>query len=125
MDETKIKIIDFGAAIQWDCNDRSDCHAKIKGGLVGTVDYCAPEVISGEYNEKCDIWSLGCIAYSLLSRSVPFAGESKVDILKSICDDPVGFQQPVWAEISEPCKDFILKLLEKDPTKRLSAAEAL
>lgn len=40
---------------------------------VGTLQWCAPEIIKGEvYNEKCDIWSAGCILYTILAMEPPF-----------------------------------------------------
>jgi calcium-dependent protein kinase len=42
--------------------------------LVGSPHYIAPEIIKGYYCEKCDIWSLGIILYSLLSALQPFDG---------------------------------------------------
>lgn len=50
----------------------------------GTAYYIAPEVISGNYNEKCDIWSIGVIMYILLSGKPPFDGEEDADILKKV-----------------------------------------
>lgn len=56
--------------------------------MIGTVHiillqcyYIAPEVIKGDYSEKCDIWSLGVILYILVSAAPPFDGKSDKDIL--------------------------------------------
>ena len=40
---------------------------KSLNGLVGTPHYIAPEIVQGKYDEKCDIWALGVIAYQLFS----------------------------------------------------------
>ena len=57
-----IKIGDFGISKQLDMNNK---YAKT---VIGTYNYMAPEMIKGEkYNEKIDIWALGCIIYELLS----------------------------------------------------------
>ena len=56
----KIRIIDFGLSISIDGEKLS--------GLVCTAHYIAPEVLSGKYDEKCDIWSLGIITYLLFSQ---------------------------------------------------------
>ena len=46
--------------------------------------YLAPEILNADYDERCDIWSLGVILYILLSAAPPFDGENDKDILKSV-----------------------------------------
>ena len=46
-------------------------------GMIGTPYYLAPEILLGEYNEECDIWSSGVIAYILLSGLPPFNGHNE------------------------------------------------
>jgi calcium-dependent protein kinase len=64
-----LKIIDFGTAVKFKNGE------KLKG-LVGTPYYIAPEVIRGEYEEKCDVWSCGVILYIMLCGYPPFNGKS-------------------------------------------------
>ena len=40
----------------------------------GSPVYEAPEVIRNNYDEKCDIWAIGCLLYFMLSGTVPFRG---------------------------------------------------
>jgi calcium-dependent protein kinase len=54
-----IKLIDFGTATFY---GSGNC---IKGAY-GTVYYIAPEILTGRYTEKCDLWSCGVIMYILL-----------------------------------------------------------
>jgi calcium-dependent protein kinase len=65
-----MKIIDFGDAIPFDTNGKR----KITE-VLGTPYYIAPEVLDRNYNEKCDIWSIGVITFLLLSGRAPFFGE--------------------------------------------------
>ena len=68
----KIKIGDFGISKQ--LNEVND-FAKTQ---IGTISYMAPEMITGEkYNNKIDIWALGCIIYELCTLECCFDGLSK------------------------------------------------
>lgn len=61
-----------------------DSQAGIKG-IKGTPFYLAPEVIQKvNYNEKCDIWSIGVIMYILLTGEPPFYGDSDDEIFNKI-----------------------------------------
>ena len=67
---SEIKLIDFGLSRK--CLNDDDLKS-----IVGTPYYVAPEVLEGIYNEKCDVWSIGIIAYSLLNGSPPFIAKDK------------------------------------------------
>lgn len=56
----EIKMIDFGLAKNYKIN------LDVLTTKAGTPYYIAPEVLSGKYNHKCDIWSLGVIIYVFL-----------------------------------------------------------
>lgn len=65
LDDDILKILDFGTSRRIG----ADHHMH---GIHGTVHYIAPEVLEGDYDEKCDVWSVGVILYMLLSGSAPF-----------------------------------------------------
>ena len=50
----------------------------------GTAYYVAPEVMDGEYTEKCDIWSIGVILFVLLSGTPPFNGPNDEEIMEKV-----------------------------------------
>jgi calcium-dependent protein kinase len=120
LDVTKMKIIDFGAATPFDKD------GKIKSfETTGTPYYMAPEVIERQYNEKCDIWSIGVITFMLLSGKAPFFGDDDETVFKMVKKGKFQFSSDSWKLVSKEAQDFITNLLTYDYNKRPSAAHAL
>ena len=86
----------------------------------------APEVINRKpYDQKVDMWSIGVTTYLLLSGETPFNGKNRQQLFRRIsCDEPT-FSDEKWGNVSDVAIDFVLRLLTKDPAKRMSANEAL
>ena len=132
-EDSPIKIIDFGLSVllgKKDINKEKESNDIKKYGYkrmttkVGTVYYISPEIIKGNYDEKCDIWACGVILYTLLSGYPPFNGQSDKDIYNMISQVKYDFDQPVWKNISKHAKELIKKMLS--PAKnRYTAAEVL
>mmetsp|Transcript_8930 Transcript_8930/g.16720 ORF Transcript_8930/g.16720 Transcript_8930/m.16720 type:complete len:491 (+) Transcript_8930:87-1559(+) len=118
--ESPIKVIDFGLAKKFD--KTKDPPMKTKAG---TPYYVAPQVLMGSYDEKCDIWSCGVIAYILLCGYPPFYGDKDEDILRRVRRGDFEFPSPDWDEISAPGKDIIEKMLTMVPEDRPTAGEIL
>ena len=53
-------------------------------GVYGTAYYVAPECLSGDYDLKCDTWSVGILMYLLLSGQPPFNGTSDRQVLEEV-----------------------------------------
>lgn len=114
--DAKLKLIDFGTSALFD-------KTKKMKGIIGTYFYMAPEVISGNYDEKCDVWSLGVILYILLSGSLPFAGSTDEEIISKIQNAPVSFARSTWNNVSDEARTLIMKMLKKVPEMRISIEE--
>eukprot|EP00930_Biecheleria_cincta_P018147 TRINITY_DN1422_c0_g2_i1.p1 TRINITY_DN1422_c0_g2~~TRINITY_DN1422_c0_g2_i1.p1 ORF type:complete len:474 (+),score=104.49 TRINITY_DN1422_c0_g2_i1:286-1707(+) len=114
-----IKVIDFGLAKH---HPPGDAPLKTKAG---TPYYVAPEVLKGQYGEKCDIWSIGVVAYILLCGFPPFSGDTDSQILKAVKKGAFDFPSPEWDNISKEAKDFIRKMLVLDVSARSSAEQLL
>ena len=114
-----IKIIDFGLSQFYDNNINRKMNTK-----VGTSYYVAPEVLNGNYNEKCDIWSAGVILYILLSGDPPFNGSNDSAIYKKIKKMEFNFPYEKWNNISGDAIDLINKCICPEEN-RLSAKEIL
>lgn len=93
--------------------------------LQGTAYYIAPEVIMSEYNEKCDVWSIGVILYILLCGYPPFNGEDNDEIMESVKVGKFSFKYDAFNNVSSQAKDLIKKMLTKNPDKRPGCAQAL
>jgi Ca2+-binding EF-hand superfamily protein len=95
---------------------------------VGTPYTVAPEVIKGSYDEKCDIWAIGVIAYLLLSGETPFGGVDGEDLMQvrsNILRGSLKFEPAeVWNNVSEFGKDFVRSALNLDPSSRPTAKQA-
>ena len=114
-----IKLTDFGLSkIMTNIEEKSFT-------ICGTLQYIAPEIISGEgYNESVDWWSLGIIMYEMLTGKLPFKfnfdnQEEQEQNDLNIYDKKIKY--PSWIE--ENAKDLINKLLNKDPEKRIGSGK--
>lgn len=117
-DGSPVKLIDFGLA-------RSFIDEEYMTTRCGTSLYVAPEVLMGEYTSKCDIWSIGIIAYILLCGYAPFSGDSNALIFQSIQKAPLEFPIKEWGHMSNSAKDFVRWLLIRNPVNRPTALEAM
>eukprot|EP00762_Andalucia_godoyi_P000670 ANDGO_05325.mRNA.1 putative serine/threonine-protein kinase nek2 len=91
---------------------------------VGTPLYFSPEIcMDRPYNEKSDIWALGCIVYEMCTGLPPFIASNQIALAKKICNDPV---PPIsGTRYSSELQFLVSKMLEKDPTKRPDVNQVL
>ena len=116
-DDSCLKLIDFGLSKVLDGENNMK-------KTVGTTFYMAPEVIQGNYNEKCDIWACGVILYIMLCGKPPFYSENEEELKKKICSMKYNFDYPEFKKVSKDAINLIKKILT-GPDKRLSAAQIL
>jgi len=117
-DDSYVKLIDFGLA-------KRVSKDEVMTAPNGTPYYIAPEVLDGKYDEKCDVWSIGVITFIILCGCPPFNGSDEQAILDAIRVGKFQFKQKAWKTVSKESKDFIRKLLIRNPLNRLSAEQAL
>jgi calcium-dependent protein kinase len=70
---SEIKVIDFG--LSKICNTKNTGKIERLKTRAGTPYYISPEVLAGNYDKQCDLWSAGCILYILLCGYPPFYGD--------------------------------------------------
>ena len=113
-----IKVIDFGTSQKYDPEKKMH-------QTYGTPYYIAPEILAGEYNEKCDVWSCGVIMYILLCGRPPFDGQTDDEILENVSKGTYKTDSAVWKNVSKDGLGLVQKCLTYDPEKRISAKDAL
>lgn len=118
-DAKQIKIIDFGLARRYKPRE------KLKVNF-GTPEFLAPEVVNYDFvSFPTDMWSVGVIAYMLLSGLSPFLGDNDVETLSNILACRWDLEDEEFQDISDEAREFISKLLIKEKSWRISASEAL
>ncbi|GAB0097204.1 Serine/threonine-protein kinase PLK4 [Sergentomyia squamirostris] len=114
MDDRHVKIADFGLAIQLVVPDER--HVT----LCGTPNYMSPEVASRTaHGPPADVWSVGCMLYTLLVGHPPFSTSATTMTLNRVVTSPC--QIPEY--LSSEAKDLLNRLLEKCPEERIPLEE--
>ncbi|KAH8300139.1 hypothetical protein KR044_010465 [Drosophila immigrans] len=115
----RIKIIDFGLARKFDPDKRLRV-------LFGTPEFVAPEVVNFDcISYGTDMWSVGVICYVLISGLSPFMGENDIETMSNVTIAKYDFEDECFNGISPECLDFIAKLLVKDLSTRMTAADCV
>ncbi|KAG9321968.1 hypothetical protein KVV02_002851, partial [Mortierella alpina] len=93
----------------------------------GTPGYMAPEIFQKSgHGKPVDMWALGVITYFLLCGYTPFDRQNSMDEMHAILNAEYQFA-PIeyWTGVSETAKEFVNGLLTVDPSRRMTAAQAL
>uniref|UniRef100_UPI00398EF6DA death-associated protein kinase 1 isoform X4 n=1 Tax=Pristiophorus japonicus TaxID=55135 RepID=UPI00398EF6DA len=115
----RIKLIDFGLAHEINFGNEFK-------NIFGTPEFVAPEIVNYEpLGLEADMWSIGVITYILLSGASPFLGDSKLETLANVSAVNYEFDEEFFKNTSGLAKDFIRKLLVKDPKKRMTIEDSL
>jgi hypothetical protein len=121
----RVKIADFGIAKAL----RETAGGAVRtatGMIIGTPAYMAPEQVSVEQvDARTDLYSLGIVAYELVTGRVPFSDrENPIAVLYQHVHEPVPPVRSIVPEVDERLAAWIERLLAKKPDDRFSAADA-
>lgn len=115
----KVKLLDFGIAR--DAELQPEERLTRAGFFVGTLQYVAPEALSGELvDEQADVYSLATITYYLLAGSIPYNGRSPRELFQQLLTQPPTplSQAARGVRISPELEAAVMKGLERDRSAR-------
>jgi hypothetical protein len=122
--DLQVELCDFGLSVKVPdvrfYKLTGDVHKVPFTGLTGTSGYMAPELLQQQsYGKPVDMWGVGIVIYEMLMGYQPFYPPH------ACIDEEPDFNPRAWKDISAQAKNLVEGLLERDPSKRLTAAQAL
>src|SRR5262249_49172148 len=118
-----IKVLDFGIA-----KIASSVDGGLTGGsltsdatLLGSPSYISPEQIqaSNRADARTDVWALGVVLFELLTRTLPFSGETTMSMCAAILTEAPANLRALRPDVPLELEAIVAKCLEKDPERRL------
>mmetsp|Transcript_123952 Transcript_123952/g.246782 ORF Transcript_123952/g.246782 Transcript_123952/m.246782 type:complete len:781 (-) Transcript_123952:43-2385(-) len=116
VEDMHVVVVDFGLAEMFSHpTDRSKV-------IAGTPPFMAPEVWRGNFSKSCDVWSVGCMLFFLLSGRLPFVATELKDFAKAVLEEP---DWRVMGGASEDVRALCKRMLSKEEHLRPTAKDAL
>lgn len=130
----RIKLIDFGSALDARAAGDHGTSEKMVFDFVGTADYVAPEMIKGNIGgmdedegrilpSTIDLWAYGCVLYFMFIGESPFHSESDSVAFCRILAHANGIKRVVWPAILPSQASSLISQLLEDPTSRLGVMD--
>ena len=119
--EGVVKVADFGLARAY-----ADGRVTQAGAVTGTVQYLAPEQIRGEpADPRSDLYSLGIVAYELLTGKLPFTGETAMAIAYKHLSDRVPPPSSILPDLPDELDGFVAAATDRDRELRPESADVM
>ncbi|WP_153557432.1 serine/threonine-protein kinase [Roseimaritima sediminicola] len=117
----RVKITDFGIA-----QVSGDVKLTLTGHFAGTPPFMSPEQTRGEtVDHRSDLFSFGAVLYQMCTGQAPFAGESILDVMRSVCEHRPAAVRKLNPDIPPWLATLIDGMLEKAPQRRPESAHAI
>jgi eukaryotic-like serine/threonine-protein kinase len=120
-DDGGVKVTDFGIARAGAASQMTEA-----GSIIGTAQYLSPEQArGGVIDHRSDLYSVGVVLYELLTGTVPFTGDTPVEIAMkhlSQVPEPPSAKRP---DLPHSLDQVVLRALAKDPDERYGSAEEM
>ena len=113
------KVTDFGIA-------KANSLENTQGDYMGSVHYFSPEQAKGEnVDQRSDIYSLGIVLYEMVTGTIPFEGESALDLAMKHIKSPIPDPRMVNPKVDPEIIEIIKKACAKEPKNRYQSARAM
>ncbi len=120
--DDQLKILDFGVAKALGL----DGEQTSSGVIIGSPQYMSPEQARAQaVDARSDLWSLGVIAFRLLTGKRLFAGQDIVDTVLQICTGPIPVASKLAADLPPAVDEFMQTALARDAAKRFQTAQEM
>jgi len=120
-DAGTVKLADFGIAKLADAT-----RVTATSSILGTVEYMSPEQSRGRFvDPRSDIYSLGVVYYQAVTGRLPVTGRNATEIVLNLRAKPVEAPNQWVPGLPPRLNELILRMLEKDPARRVPSAKAL
>ena len=121
LEDGMVKITDFGIAMAINAADLTQTNS-----VMGSVHYLPPEQAAGKGSTiKSDIYSLGILFYEMLAGTMPFRGETAVEIALKHIKEPMPSIRKVDSKVPQSIENIILKCTAKNPKNRYTSVREL
>jgi WD40 repeat protein/serine/threonine protein kinase len=118
----RVKVLDFGLAR----SGEEQTQLTQQGAIVGTPAFMAPEQACGEkVDARCDLFSLGCVLYLLVTGTLPFKGADAISTLLAVATEIPRPPHEVAPGTPVELSDLVMRLLAKKPADRPASAQAV
>jgi serine/threonine-protein kinase len=120
------KVLDFGL-VQCMCVAKEDEKLTVQGTILGSPPFMSPEQAQGKdhLDHRTDLYSVGALAYFLLTGQPPFVRETTMQVLMAHVYEKVTPPSELRPEIPADLEAVVLRCLEKDPARRFADAQGL
>lgn len=123
-----VRLIDFGVATFQVKEDKEESKGSNTSNIVGSPAYMAPDLALGKiYDQRSEIYGLGCTIFEALTGRTPFLGETAIDTLRQHAEDP----PPALSDVventvfPEEIEELVKKCLSKSPDDRYQSVDEL
>jgi serine/threonine-protein kinase len=123
-DAEVVKVLDFGIA---KAAGISATESTRTGMVMGSVHYMSPEQARGskQLDSRTDLWSLGVVAFRMVTGQLPFPGDELGDVIVKTCSDPIPVPSTIAPDLGPEVDKFFFRALSRTPAERFQSAREL